>query len=154
MYIYIYYKYLILSSILNSITVAQISNVEMNYITFPFQLHMKMPGWRWQQGYQGYRRNQKETAWTSDVGLEETFGRRSKWCKSDPENLMDDTVNTGLSNNLVPLPESVLIKICDDILSRWAAELTLTGVAKRFCGIVWWWFLIASFSWQCFVNCV
>ena len=47
---------------------------------------------------------------------------------------MDDTLNIGLSNSLVPLPESVLTKICDDILSRWAAELTLTGVAKRFCG--------------------
>ena len=44
-----------------------------------------------------------------------------KWSRDDPD--MDDTVNTGLSISLVPLPESVLTKICDDILSRWAAEL-------------------------------
>ena len=43
-------------------------------------------------------------------------------------------MNIDLSNSLVPLPESVLTKICYDILSHWAPELTLTGVANLFCG--------------------
>ena len=61
---------------------------------------------------------------------------------------MDDYVDTGLGNSLVPLPESVLTKTCDAILLHWTATKTVTGVVKGFCEtnclvII---FLIASFS--------
>ena len=48
--------YLVLSNILNCITIAQISNVVMNDIAFPFQLHVEMAA-----GIPGIQKKQRRT---------------------------------------------------------------------------------------------